>query len=62
MQLYNQAQTLLQQQPLPNDCPAQLNALAEKASGQEKRFIEMSFEAMYASATPEQLSQWNEEK
>ena len=58
MELYQKAAELLGQDPLPDDCPEQLRALVKLAKGDEKRFIKYSFEAMYVSATEEQLALW----
>ena len=61
MKLLAQAQAILAKEPLPDDAPQQLDALIEQASGQERQFIMMSTDALYAAATPEQLVQWNTE-
>lgn len=61
MSLLEQSQELFKHQPLPDDAPDQLEALIEQASGEERRFLIMSTEALYAAATPEQLAKWNAE-
>jgi hypothetical protein len=58
MILYEQAQAVLAQDPLPDDAPAQLDALADKANGEEALFIGQLSEALYQLATPEQLDAW----
>lgn len=57
-ELLEQAQAIYGQDPLPDDAWEQLKALADKASGKEKQFIEMSFEALIAAASSEQLALW----
>ncbi|WP_416305203.1 hypothetical protein [Neptunicella sp. SCSIO 80796] len=60
MKWYQQATELLAKQPLPNNAPDQLQELANKATGQEKQFINHCFEALYAAATPEQVELWQD--
>ncbi|QFU23740.1 hypothetical protein FM038_017215 [Shewanella eurypsychrophilus] len=57
-ELLAQAQAIYGQEPLANDAWQQLEALAAKATGKEKQFIEMSFEALIAAASSEQLALW----
>jgi hypothetical protein len=59
--LIEQSQEIFKQKPLPDDAPEQLDALIEQASGLERSFLIMSTEALYATATPEQLAIWNAE-
>lgn len=57
-ELLEQAQAIYGQAPLPDDAWQQLEALANKGMGKEKQFIEMSFEALIAAASSEQLALW----
>lgn len=59
LSLLQQAEQVLKQSPLPDDAWQQLEAIEAQATGQEKEFISLSFEALIASATPEQLEKWN---
>jgi hypothetical protein len=59
--LYEQAKALINTQPLPDDAPAQLQALIEQAKGQERIFITHTTEALYSNASPTQIEQWASE-
>ena len=61
MTLIEQSQLLFKHHRLPDDALEQLDALIEQASGQERSYLIMSTEALYAAATPEQLARWNAE-
>lgn len=58
MKLLAKAKALLQQNPLPNDAPEQLDVLIAQASGMEKQLIKKGYEALHAAATPEQYQKW----
>jgi hypothetical protein len=58
MNLFEAANELVGQSPLPNDTIERLDQLAEQAQGQERLFIQQLYEAAYAAATAEQLQQW----
>ena len=58
MEIYDQIETLLKQQPLPDDCPEQVEKLMAKASGIEKQMLQVLIGSMYESATPTQLKAW----
>lgn len=60
MKLYDQAEQLLALTPLPDDAPAQLDALADQATGDEAMFIGQLSEALHQLATEEQLQMWSE--
>ena len=47
MEIYNQIETLLKQQPLPDDCPDQVEKLMAKASGIEKQMLQVLIGSMY---------------
>ena len=59
--LIEQSQEIFKHNPLPDDAPEQLDALIEQASGLERSFLIMSTEALYATATPQQLAICNTE-
>ena len=58
MEIYDQIETLLKQQPLPDDCPEQVEKLMAKASGTEKQMLQTLIGSMYESATRAQLKAW----
>ena len=58
MEIYDQIETLLKRQPLPDDCPEQVEKLMTKASGIEKQMLQTLIGSMYESATPAQLKAW----
>ncbi|MCE2594414.1 hypothetical protein K6Y31_06265 [Motilimonas cestriensis] len=59
MKFVEQAGNLIAQDPLPDDAPEQLSAIAAQATGLEKTFVNMYFEALMAAATPEQIALWS---
>lgn len=58
MQYYEQASAILEQIPLPDDAFEQFDRLAKLATGDERRFINIAVEAIYASATERQIKMW----
>jgi len=61
MKYYALAEALLEQSPLPDDAPMQLDALAANATGDEAMFIGHLGEALIQLASEEQLIAWASE-
>ncbi|WP_354624846.1 hypothetical protein [Psychromonas sp. MME2] len=59
LSLLQQSELIFKQDPLADDAWQQLEALEAQATGKEKEYISLSFEALIASATPEQFERWS---